>query len=68
MGAVLAWVWLLLYRRHTAGMIKMSVHSISTFGAVLSVLLFWNHSPWWGVGFGAASAVVFLFSLAVMDR
>ncbi|GAQ80755.1 hypothetical protein KFL_000610330 [Klebsormidium nitens] len=68
LGIVLTWAWLWLFRRCSADMIKMSVHSVSTFGAVLSVLLFWNHSPLWGIGFAAGAAVAFVFSFTVTDR
>lgn len=67
-GTVLAWIWLLLLGSHVNQMMKVSVHILTTYLAVISVLCFWCNQFFWGVAFAIAAAIQFLYVIAVIDR
>lgn len=67
-GALLGWVWLLLLGSQANQMMKVSVHILTTYLAVISVLCFWCDQFFWGVAFGIAAALQFLYVISVVDR
>ncbi|KAL9690690.1 hypothetical protein QQ045_011096 [Rhodiola kirilowii] len=51
-GAAIGWAWLLFLGSRAIQMMKVSVHILTTYLAVISVLCFWSHQFfWWGVVF-----------------
>ncbi|KAF3338217.1 CTL-like protein [Carex littledalei] len=67
-GLVVAWSWLALLGRHAELMMRVSVHGLTTYLAVVSVFCFWAHHFFWGVGFAVGAALQFLYLLSVFDR
>ena len=67
-GGVVAFSWLHLLMRSTNQMIKVAVHGVSTYLAVISVFCFWDEEYFWGTAFAVAALLQFLYALAVMDR
>ncbi|KAJ0037261.1 hypothetical protein Pint_23305 [Pistacia integerrima] len=67
-GTVLGWTWLLLLGSHANQMMKVSVHILTTYLAVISVLCFWCDQVFWGVAFAIAAAIQFLYVISVIDR
>ncbi|XVE85960.1 hypothetical protein DITRI_Ditri17bG0133900 [Diplodiscus trichospermus] len=67
-GAVLGGIWLLLLGSRANQMMKVSVHILSTYLAVISVLCFWCKQTFWGVAFAIGAALQFLYVISVMDR
>ncbi|KAI0516284.1 hypothetical protein KFK09_008956 [Dendrobium nobile] len=66
-GTALAWAWLVLGSR--AGlMMKVSVHLLTTYLAVISVLCFWGEHFFWGVAFAVGAVLQFLYVMSVLDR
>lgn len=66
-GTALAWAWLALGSR-TGLMMKVSVHVLTTYLAVISVLCFWGEHFFWGVAFAVGAALQFLYVMSVLDR
>lgn len=66
-GTALAWAWLALGSR-TGLMMKVSVHLLTTYLAVISVLCFWGEHFFWGVAFAVGAALQFLYVMSVLDR
>lgn len=67
-GALLGWMWLLLLGSPANQMLKISVHILTTYLAVISVLCFWCDQFFWGVAFATAAALQFLYVISVIDR
>jgi hypothetical protein len=54
--------------RHAELMMRVSVHGLTTYLAVVSVFCFWAHHFFWGVAFAVGAALQFLYLLSVFDR
>uniref|UniRef100_A0A5B7BD43 Choline transporter-like protein n=1 Tax=Davidia involucrata TaxID=16924 RepID=A0A5B7BD43_DAVIN len=67
-GTVLGWIWLLLLGSRANQMMKVSVHLLTTYLAVISVLCFWGEQFFWGVAFAIGAALQFLYVISVIDR
>ncbi|XP_021675777.1 uncharacterized protein LOC110661454 isoform X2 [Hevea brasiliensis] len=67
-GTVLGWTWLLLLGSRANQMMKISVHILTTYLAVISVLCFWCEQFFWGVAFAIGAALQFLYVISVIDR
>jgi hypothetical protein len=67
-GTVLGWAWLLLLGFQANHMMKISVHILTTYLAVVSVLCFWSEHFLWGVTFAIGAALQFLYVISVIDR
>lgn len=67
-GAVLAGAWLTLLGSRAEQMMKVSVHSLTTYLAVISVLCFWGKYFFWGVAFAVGAGLQFMYVMSVMDR
>lgn len=67
-GTVLGWTWLLLLGSQATQMMKVSVHILTTYLAVISVLCFWTNQIFWGVAFAVGAALQFLYVISVIDR
>lgn len=67
-GTVLGWIWLLLLGSHADYMIKVSVHILTTYLAVISVLCFWSKQFFWGVSFSIGAALQFFYVVSVIER
>ncbi|KAK4263769.1 hypothetical protein QN277_029142 [Acacia crassicarpa] len=67
-GSVLGWSWLLLLGSRGSQMMKVSVHILTTYLAVISVLCFWAEQFFWGVFFAIGAALQFLYVISVIDR
>lgn len=67
-GTVLGWTWLLLLGSRSNQMMKVSVHILTTYLAVISVLCFWGSQFLFGVAFAIGAALQFLYVISVIDR
>lgn len=67
-GTVLGWTWLLLLDSQANYMMKVSVHLLTTYLAVISVLCFWAEQFFWGVAFAIGALLQFFYVIAVIDR
>ncbi|KAJ9163365.1 hypothetical protein P3X46_023042 [Hevea brasiliensis] len=67
-GTLLGWTWLLLLGSRANQMMKISVHILTTYLAVISVLCFWCEQFFWGVAFAIGAALQFLYVISVIDR
>ncbi|XP_059655538.1 uncharacterized protein LOC132302644 [Cornus florida] len=67
-GTVLGGVWLLLLGSRANQMMKVSVHILTTYLAVVSVLCFWAQQFFWGVAFAIGAGLQFLYVISVIDR
>ncbi|KAL5722205.1 hypothetical protein ACHQM5_005751 [Ranunculus cassubicifolius] len=67
-GTVLGWIWLGLLGSKANQMMKISVHILTTYLAVISVFCFWGHQIFWGVGFAIGAALQLLYVISVIDR
>ncbi|KAK9277456.1 hypothetical protein L1049_007000 [Liquidambar formosana] len=67
-GTLLGWTWLLLLGSRANQMMKVSVHILTTYLAVISVLCFWGKQFFWGVAFAIGAALQFLYVISVIDR
>ncbi|RDX90345.1 CTL-like protein, partial [Mucuna pruriens] len=67
-GTVLGWSWLLLLGSQATQMMKVSVHILTTYLAVISVLCFWAGQIFWGVAFAIGASLQFLYVISVIDR
>ncbi|XP_027364799.1 CTL-like protein DDB_G0274487 [Abrus precatorius] len=67
-GTVLGWSWLLLLGSQATQMMKFSIHILTTYLAVISVLCFWAEQIFWGVAFAIGAALQFLYVISVIDR
>lgn len=67
-GTVLGCTWLLLMGSRANQMMKVSVHILTTYLAVISVLCFWGKQFFWGVVFAIGAALQFLYVISVIDR
>ncbi|KAL2996231.1 hypothetical protein AAZX31_10G262400 [Glycine max] len=67
-GTFLGWSWLLLLGFQATQMMKVSVHILTTYLAVISVLCFWAGQIFWGVAFAIGASIQFLYVISVIDR
>ncbi|XP_061374686.1 uncharacterized protein LOC133316902 [Gastrolobium bilobum] len=67
-GTVLGWSWLLLLGSQATHMMKVSIHILTTYLAVISVLCFWAKQFFWGVAFAIGAVLQFLYVISVIDR
>ncbi|ONK63786.1 uncharacterized protein A4U43_C07F18910 [Asparagus officinalis] len=67
-GAALAVAWLILLGSRAEQMMKVSVHSLTTYLAVISVLCFWGKFFFWGVAFAVGAGLQFMYVMSVIDR
>ncbi|KAF8040227.1 hypothetical protein BT93_B2459 [Corymbia citriodora subsp. variegata] len=67
-GTLLGWTWLLFLGSQANHMIKVSVHILTTYLAVISVLCFWGERFFCGVAFAVGAALQFLYVISVIDR
>ncbi|KAF7808909.1 CTL-like protein [Senna tora] len=67
-GTVLGWSWLLLLGSSANQMMKVSVHILTTYLAVISVFCFWAEQFFWGVAFAIGAALQFLYVISVIER
>lgn len=67
-GTLLGWTWLLLLGSQANYMMKVSVHILTTYLAVISVLCFWGEQFFWGVAFAIGAALQFFYVISVIDR
>ncbi|KAL9665770.1 hypothetical protein QQ045_000091 [Rhodiola kirilowii] len=68
-GAAIGWAWLLFLGSRAIQMMKVSVHILTTYLAVISVLCFWSHQFfWWGVVFAVWAGIQCLYVISVIDR
>lgn len=67
-GAVIAWAWLLLLCRKGNQMMKFSIHSVTTYLALVSVFCFSIGEIFWGIVCAIGATLQFLYVLSVMDR
>ncbi|KAG9458132.1 hypothetical protein H6P81_002640 [Aristolochia fimbriata] len=67
-GIVLGWAWLSLLGSQANRMMKVSVHGLMTYLAVISVLCFWGRQILWGIAFAIAALLQFLYVISVIDR
>lgn len=67
-GTALGCTWLFLLGSHANVMMKVSVHILTTYLAVISVLCFWGELFFWGVLFASGAVLQFLYVISVIDR
>ncbi|XP_057528648.1 uncharacterized protein LOC130807460 [Amaranthus tricolor] len=67
-GTFLGWTWLLLLGCQANHMMKVSVHILTTYLAVISVFCFWAKQFFWGVAFAIGAMLQFLYVISVIDR
>lgn len=67
-GTVLGWTWMLLLGSKATQMMKVTVHILTTYLAVISVLCFWAEQFFWGVAFAIGAVLQFLYVISVIDR
>ncbi|XP_078429580.1 plasma-membrane choline transporter family protein [Wolffia australiana] len=67
-GIVLGWTWLLLLGSCASQMLKISVHFLTTYLSILSVLCFWKEHIFWGIAFAVGAALQFMYVMSVVDR
>ncbi|GFZ21405.1 plasma-membrane choline transporter family protein [Actinidia rufa] len=67
-GTVLGWIWLLLLGSRANQMMKIAVHILTTYLAVISVLCFWSEQFFWGVAFAIGAGLQFLYVISIIDR
>ncbi|XP_010263174.1 PREDICTED: CTL-like protein DDB_G0274487 isoform X1 [Nelumbo nucifera] len=67
-GTILGWIWLSLLGSRANQMMKVSVHILTTYLAVISVLCFWGDQVFWGIAFAIAASLQFLYVVSVIDR
>lgn len=67
-GTALGCTWLFFLGSHANVMMKVSVHILTTYLAVISVLCFWGELFFWGVLFASGAVLQFLYVISVIDR
>ncbi|KAI3885132.1 hypothetical protein MKW98_002524 [Papaver atlanticum] len=67
-GTVIGWIWLLLLGSKALQMMKVSVHILTTYLAVISIFCFWGGQIFWGIAFAIAASLQFLYVISVIDR
>lgn len=67
-GVFISWIWSLLLSSYANEMIKVSVHILTTYLAVVSVLCFWCRQFFWGGAFAVGALLQFLYVISVIDR
>lgn len=67
-GAILAWAMLGIFCLRTNQIIKVAVHSVTTYLAVIAVFCFWDEEIFWGIAFSTGALLQFLYAISVMDR
>ncbi|VVA98697.1 unnamed protein product [Arabis nemorensis] len=67
-GVFISWIWSLLLGSYANEMMKVSVHILTTYLAVVSVLCFWCRQFFWGGAFAIGALLEFLYVISVIDR
>ncbi|XP_043717203.1 CTL-like protein DDB_G0274487 isoform X2 [Telopea speciosissima] len=67
-GTVIGWSWLFLLGSRANQMMKVSVHILTAYLAVISVLCFWGQQIFWGIAFAIGATLQFLYVISVIDR
>lgn len=67
-GTILGWTWLILLGSKVNEMMKVAVHILTTYLAVIGVLCFWGERFFCGVAFSVGAALQFLYVMSVIDR
>ncbi|XP_020979922.1 CTL-like protein DDB_G0274487 isoform X2 [Arachis ipaensis] len=67
-GTALGCCWLSLLGSCATLMMKVSVHILTTYLAVISVLSFWAEQVFWGVAFAIGACLQLLYVISVIDR
>ncbi|XP_074309440.1 uncharacterized protein LOC141643939 isoform X1 [Silene latifolia] len=67
-GTFLGWMWLLLLGSQANHMMKISVHILTTYLAVVSIFCFWAKQYFWGSAFAVGAFMQFLYVISVIDR
>lgn len=67
-GTFLGWTWLLLLGYQANHMMKVSVHVLTTYLALVSIFCFWSKQYFWGIAFAIGAALQFLYVISVIDR
>ncbi|BBN05625.1 hypothetical protein MPTK1_3g14640 [Marchantia polymorpha subsp. ruderalis] len=67
-GAVLGWAMLTIICIRANQLIKVAVHSVTTYLAIVSVFCFWDEEIFWGIAFAIGAALQFMYAISVMDR
>lgn len=67
-GTALGWTWLILLGSCASQMLKVSVHFLTTYLSVISVLCFWSEQFFWGIAFAVGATLQFLYVMSVLDR
>ncbi|KAK4777727.1 hypothetical protein SAY87_017914 [Trapa incisa] len=67
-GTLLGWSWLLLLGSKAKQMMKVFVHILTTYLAVIGVLCFWGERIFFGIAFAVGAALQFLYVISVIDR
>ncbi|XP_011629149.2 CTL-like protein DDB_G0274487 isoform X1 [Amborella trichopoda] len=67
-GTSLGWAWLSLLGTRANQMMKISVHILTTYLAVISALCFWDKQIFWAIAFAIGAALQFMYVMSVMDR
>lgn len=64
----LAYALLSLLALYTNPMLKIFVHGLTTYLAVISVFCFWDKAYFWGAFFALGALLQFAYAIAVVDR
>ncbi|KAJ8445361.1 hypothetical protein Cgig2_010719 [Carnegiea gigantea] len=67
-GTFLGWTWLLLLGSQANHMMKISVHVLTTYLALVSIFCFWAKHYFWGIAFAIGAVLQFLYVISVIDR
>ncbi|PIA63565.1 hypothetical protein AQUCO_00201123v1 [Aquilegia coerulea] len=67
-GTFLGGIWLSLLGSKANQMMKISVHILTTYLAVISVFCFWGHQILWGVVFAIGATLQLLYVISVIER
>lgn len=67
-GTVLGLLWIFLLGSQANYMMKVSVHILTTYLSVISVLCFWGEQFFWGVAFAIGAGVQFFYVISVIER
>jgi len=67
-GAFMGFVWLFTLGLQGIQFMKISIHLLTTYLAVISVLCFWIKQLFWGITFSVGATLQFLYVLSVIDR
>ncbi|KAL4196606.1 hypothetical protein AMTRI_Chr04g247020 [Amborella trichopoda] len=66
-GTSLGWAWLSLLGTRANQMMKISVHILTTYLAVISALCFWDKQIFWAIAFAIGAALQFMYVMSVLS-